>query len=323
MTDYQRHRGDIHRAAMLAYVALALCACTAPADEPVTSSGPRAELIVAGQLQSDELVEASGLARSHREPGLLWSMNDGGSKARLYAIDDSGFHRGRIKLDDAKNRDWEDLSSFTIDGTPYLLVADTGDNDNKRDTVSLHVVLEPDLADDDKVRLEPAWSIDFRYPDGPRDVEAVVADPAGDRAVLLSKRDWPPVLYEVPLHPTSDHTIVAKRLGTIESLPPPTRQDREHAVFTKEWHWQPTAMDLSPDGRYAVILTYRAVYLFRLDPERSLYESLSGQAYGFGLGNFRNAESVVFSADSKSIFVTLEGRHAPLLRIDMNGAPPE
>ena len=308
---------------MLAYVALALCACTAPADEPVTSSGPRAELIVAGQLQSDELVEASGLARSHREPGLLWSMNDGGSKARLYAIDDSGFHRGRIKLDDAKNRDWEDLSSFTIDGTPYLLVADTGDNDNKRDTVSLHVVLEPDLADDDKVRLEPAWSIDFRYPDGPRDVEAVVADPAGDRAVLLSKRDWPPVLYEVPLHPTSDHTIVAKRLGTIESLPPPTRQDREHAVFTKEWHWQPTAMDLSPDGRYAVILTYRAVYLFRLDPERSLYESLSGQAYGFGLGNFRNAESVVFSADSKSIFVTLEGRHAPLLRIDMNGAPPE
>ena len=302
---------------------LALCACSSPADETITESGPRARLIVAGQLQSDELVEASGLARSQRDPELLWSINDGGSRPRLHAFDGSGFHRGRIKLDDVKNRDWEDLSSFTIDGTPYLLVADTGDNDVKRNKVRLHVVPEPDLAEDAKVRLEPAWSIDFRYPDGPRDVEAVVADPANDRAVLMSKRDLPPVLYEVPLHPPSDGTVMAKRLGTIESLPPPTRQDREHAAFTKEWHWQPTAMDLSPDGRLAVVLTYRAVYLFHLDPERSLYESLSGQAYGFGLGNFRNAESVAFSADSKSIFVTLEGRHAPLLRIDINGALPE
>ena len=307
----------------LAYAALALCACSSPADETSNESDRRAQLIVAGQLQSDELVEASGLARSQRNPELLWSMNDGGSKPRLHAFDGSGFQRGRIKVDGVKNRDWEDLSSFAVDGTPYLLVADTGDNDNNRKKVSLHVVLEPDLADDDKVKADPAWSIDFRYPDGPRDVEAVVADPANDRAVLLSKRDWPPVLYEVPLHPRTAGTVVAKRLGTIERLPPPTRKDREQAVFTKEWHWQPTAMDLSPDGELAVVLTYRAVYLFHLDPGRSLYESLSGQAYSFGLGNFRNAESVAFSQDSNSIFVTLEGRHAPLLRIDINGALPE
>ena len=303
-------------------LAIILAGCSEPSADNVPGDR-RAQLIVAGQLQSDELVEASGLARSQRDPELLWSMNDGGSKARLYAIDGSGFHRGRIKLDGIKNRDWEDLSSFAIEGTPYLLVADTGDNDNKRKKVSLHVVPEPDVTDDDKVEIEPAWSVDFRYPDGPRDVEAVVADPANDRVVLLSKRDWPPVLYEVPLHPPSDGTLVAKRLGTIESLPHPTRQDREQAVFTKEWHWQPTAMDLSPDGQLAVVLTYRAVYVYHLDPGRSLYESLSGQAYGFGLGNFRNAESVAFSQDSNSIFVTLEGRHAPLLRIDINGALPE
>jgi hypothetical protein len=323
MTDYQRHPHAFRRNLALACAALSLCACSSPADEPAAPSTPRAELVVAGQLQSDELVEASGLARSQRNPDLLWSMNDGGSKARLYAFDGAGFHRGRIKLDDIKNHDWEDLTSFSVDGTPYLLVADTGDNDADRDTVSLHVVLEPDLAEDDKVKLEPAWSIEFRYPDGPRDVEAVVADPARGSIVLLSKRDWPPVLYEVPLHPASDDTIVARRLGPIESLPAPTRQDREHAVFTKEWHWQPTGMDISPDGRLAVILTYRGVYLYYLDPDRSLFESLSGQAYRFGLGNFRDAESIAFSADGRSIYVTLEGRHAPLLRIDINGALPE
>ncbi len=303
-------------------LAAALAGCSDPSADAATDDR-RAQLIVAGQLESGELVEASGLARSQRNPEVLWSINDGGSKARLHAFDGSGFHRGRISLDGVKNRDWEDLSSFEVDGTPYLLVADTGDNDNDRSKVFLHVVLEPDLDRDDKVKAEPAWSIEFRYPDGPRDVEAVVADPANERAVLLSKREWPPVLFEVPLYPPSDGAVVAKRLGPIETLPSPTPQDREQAVFTKDWHWQPTAMDLSPDGQLAVILTYRGVYLYHLDPGRSLYESLSGQAYGFGLGNFRNAESVAFSADSNSIFVTLEGRHAPLLRIDINGALPE
>jgi hypothetical protein len=323
LTDYQRHPYPVRVALPLVCAALGLCACSSPADEPEEVTTSRSRLIVAGQLESGDLVEASGLARSQRSQDLLWSMNDGGSKARLYAFDVSGFHRGRIKVDDVKNRDWEDLSSFEVDGTAYLLVADTGDNDSKRDKVSLHVVLEPDLAEDSKVKLEPAWSIDFRYPDGPRDVEAMAADPTRERAVLLSKRTWPPVLYEVPLYPPSSDTIVAKRLGAIESLPAPTRQDREHAVFTKEWHWQPTGMDLSPDGRLAVILTYRGVYLYHLDPDRTLYESLSGQAYGLGLGNFRNAESVAFSADGRSIYVTLEGRHAPLLRIDIEGALPE
>ena len=217
LTDYQRHSHAFRGNLALACAALALCACSSPADDTVAPSTPRAELVVAGQLVSDELVEASGLARSQRSPDLLWSINDGGSKAHIYALDGSGFHRGRIKLDDIKNRDWEDLSSFSVDGTPYLLVADTGDNDARRDQASLHVVLEPDLDDDNKVKTDPAWSIDFRYPDGPRDVEA----------------------------------------------------------------------------------------------------------YRFGLGNFRNAEAIAFSADSKSIFVTLEGRHAPLLRIDINGALPE
>ena len=182
---------------------------------------------------------------------------------------------------------------------------------------------EPDLAEDDKVKLEPAWRIDFRYPDGPRDVEAVAVDIANERVIMLTKRDLPPVLYEVPLRPAADETLTATRLGTIKSLPPPTRQDLEQAIFTKDWHWQATGMDLSADGGLAVILTYRAVYVYRRGPGESLYESLSGRPYGLGLGNFRDAESVAFSADGESIFVTVERRHAPLLRIDMNGAIPQ
>jgi hypothetical protein len=301
---------------------MALPGCSPAGDSP-PADRPRPAMIVAGQLENDELVEASGIAASQRDPGLLWSLNDGGSKPRLYAFDLTGAHRGRIKLEDARNRDWEDIASFTLDGEPWMLVADIGDNDGRRKKVSLYVVAEPDLVADDKVKIEPAWRVDFRYPDGPRDAEAVAVDADNERAIILTKRDLPPALYEVPLRPQSDGTVIASWLGTIDSLPRPRRQDVDQAVFTKDWFWQPTGMDLSPDGRLATILTYRAVYVFRRKPGESLFESLSGQAYALGLGNFRNAESVAFSADSQSIFITVERRHAPLLRIDINGALPE
>ncbi len=280
-------------------------------------------MIVAGQLENEEIVEASGLASSQRNPEILWSLNDGGSKPRLYAFDLTGAHRGRIKLRDARNRDWEDIASFMLDGKPYLLVADVGDNDRRRKKVSFYVIAEPDLDADNKIELKSAWRVDFRYPEGPRDAEAVAVDATNERVIVLTKRDLPPVLYELPLRPKGDTTVTATRLGTIESLPRPSRPDVDQAVFTRDWHWQPTGMDLSPDGSLAAILTYRAVYVFRLDPGMNLYDSLSGQAYSLGLGNFRDAESVAFSADSKSIFVTVERRHAPLLRIDVNGALPE
>ena len=279
-------------------------------------------MIVTGQLQSDEIVEASGLARSQRDADLLWTINDGGSKPRLYAVDEFGAHRGRIKLEEAKNRDWEDMSSFSIGEQAYLLVADTGDNDAKRKHVQLYVLPEPDLSLDDKVKIEPAWKVEFEYPGGPRDAEAVAVDLDNQRALVLTKRTLPPELYEVPLTP-GDGRATAKLLGAIESLPVPSRNDVHNASFTKDWHWQPTAMDLSPDGSLAVILTYRAIYVYRLDPAKGLFENLNGTAYALGLGNFPNAESVAFSPDSASIFVTVEGRRAPLMRIDINGALPE
>ena len=125
-----------------------LTACSEAPDVP-RSDERRPRLIVAGQVENEDLVEASGLARSHRDPEMLWALNDGGSKPRLFAFDFTGAHRGRLTLDDAKNRDWEDIASFELDGQPWLLVADIGDNDSKRKKVSFYVVAEPDLAEDD------------------------------------------------------------------------------------------------------------------------------------------------------------------------------
>ena len=57
-----------------------------------------------------EIPEASGLAVSRRDPGLLWSHNDSGSAAVLFALDTAGTMRGRVRVP-VKTRDWEDVSA--------------------------------------------------------------------------------------------------------------------------------------------------------------------------------------------------------------------
>jgi hypothetical protein len=294
-----------------------IAGCEQPEAGP-SEQGRPAALSIAGELQKKALDEASGMTLSARDPGILWLHNDSGDKARLYAADLSGRHLGRLKLDKADNRDWEDIASFVLDDTPYLLVADIGDNDARHEHATLYVVEEPDLEDGDEQESEAAWRIRFRYPDGPRDAEAVAVDAANDRVLVLTKRDIPPVLYSVPLRPETGGIVEAQRLGEIVSLPPPTRQDLEFAPQTKDWHWQTTAMDIAPDGSAAVVMTYAAVYYYPFDGD--WLSSLNQVALGFGLRRIRDAESVAFGADSNTIFLTVERKKAPLFRIDMGKA---
>lgn len=292
---------------------LALAGCERPSAEP-SPEGVPASIVIAGELEKKALSEASGMALSRRDPSLLWLHNDSGSKARVYAIDFVGRHRGRLKVDDADNRDWEDMASFVLDDVPYLLLADIGDNDARHDHLVLYVVEEPDLEEDDEPDHEPAWTVRFRYPDGPRDAEAVAVDVRNQQALILTKRDIPPVLYAVPLRTDGDLVIEAKRLGPVASLPPPTRQDVEFAPQTKNWHWQPTAMDVAPDGSAAIVMTYAAVYYYPFNGD--WFDSLNQLAFGFGLRGVRDAEAAAFGPQDSTIFVTIERKHAPLFRID-------
>ena len=294
------YTGGMHRL-LLIVLFVASCASAHPAVEQIAI------------IEQEKLVEASGLARSQIHPGILWAMNDGGHKPRVYAFDESGKHRGRLTIDPSVNRDWEDLASFTLDGKPYLLVADIGDNDSRHDTLMLYVVEEPDIEDDDKVRNEPAWVIEFRYPDGPRDAESVAVDVNEGFVYVLSKRSIPPELYRVPLVP-SDGVITAEKLGQVRSLPPPRRIDVELAPRIKDWFWQPVAMDFSADGRTAIVMSYRYVFVYRRNEDEGWFVTLNRRPSPISLGGFRDAESAVISADGASVFVTTERDFPPLLK---------
>lgn len=274
---------------------------------------------IAGQFEDGNISEASGIAASRRSGDVLWVHNDSGSKARLYAVDTSGRSRGRIRLEKADNDDWEDLASGLLDGEAVLIVGDIGDNDARRKHVTLYVVADPDLDDDDKPELRPLRRIRFRYPDGPRDAEALAFDSARDRALILTKRDVPPRLYAVPLTEGEDETIEAQALGAVTTLPRPSRQDVEIARTLDSWHWQPTAMDIAPDGSAIVILTYSAVYYYQRQGDEDWTQTLARRPLALDTRRIRDAEAIAFGSDTRTLFMTVEKRHAPLVRIDIIG----
>ncbi len=277
--------------------------------------------VVTGRLENSQIREASGLARSQRNPGILWIINDGDAKELVHAVDHAGARLGEFDLKKSKNKDWEDMASFRLNDVAYLLIADVGDNNAKRQYRTLYVVEEPQVAKKQKAKI--AWRLDFSYPDGPRDAESVAVDVENQRVLILSKRDIPPLLYEVPLRPESGDRITATLLGPVVSLPQPRRQDVEFAVARNTWHWQPTGMDISQDNLAAVIMTYPAVYYYERHPGQDWFEALNGKPRRISLGNFKNAEAIAFGDEQRTVFVTGENKHSRLLRIDLNGAAQE
>ncbi|MGI9271802.1 MAG: hypothetical protein ACR2QT_08510 [Woeseiaceae bacterium] len=298
-----------------------LAACSVDSDDRALESSESPELSgpaiqVVGKLENAKLDEVSGIAQSSHNADQLWVINDSGPAA-VHSIDLSGKERARIKIDGAENVDWEDLASFTFDGKAYLVVADIGDNDARREHVTLYVIAEPERATNDDSEI--AWRIDFRYPDGPRDAEALAVDATGERFYVLSKRDSPAVLYAVPLLSDENVVLVAERLTTLTSLPQPSKREFKDAAGSG-YYWQPTAMDISADGRSALVLTYRGVYFFSRAEQQTWHEALDAEAMELKLGKIKDAESLAFDSSGQAAFLTIEKKRAPLMKIDLSTA---
>lgn len=297
---------------------LLLAACIPANDDDPDGAEPPGPGI-AGRLQNPVIDEVSGMARSGRHQDVFWVVNDDGPSV-LHAINASGRDLGQVTVKKASNRDWEDLAAFTHDGAPYLLVADIGDNDSQRKDVRLYIVEEPEAGADD---VAVAWRVEFTYPEGPRDAEAVAVDAAAREILVLTKRDVPARLYALPLRPDTDERIKARLLVDVDSLPQPSRQDIERAPATDNWHWQPTGMDLSPDGRRLVVLTYGGVYLYERPAGSGWTDALRQAPRVISATGNRQAESVAFDSSGSAIYITLEQRHAPLYRLELDGGPNE
>lgn len=266
-----------------------------------------------GTIVAQEISEASGLAVSFQDPDILWIINDSGNPPVLFAVRKTGQLMASYTIVGAKNRDWEDLAAFTLHGTPYLIIADTGDNRATRDVCSLYIIKEPTLPAHSLRTRQQAhfqYQIRFRYANGPRDCEAVAVDARQQTILLLTKRTSPPLVYELPFERPPDQEIVtAQKIATLPTIPPPTTQD----LLTKygQYRSQPTAMDISQDGNVFIVLTYKDAYSFRRQSGQTWQTVLTTTPLQISLphpdsGVLKQREALAIDYSTGNIFVTSE-----------------
>jgi len=291
-------------------------AAPAPATAaPAASARHWSRAEFTGLLTDPELAELSGLAASRVHAGVYWAHNDGDNVARLVAIRRDGTRVGSVKIAGVRNVDWEDIDSFDLDGKHYLMVSDTGDNGGIRKTLMLHVIEEPAQLRDDAV-LAPAWSIEFRWPDGARDCEAVAVDAAAGQVLLVSKKRVPPELLAVPLRPApSAEPVVAQLLGLFDGIAQPSAQDLKQNPVYGRYRSQVSGADLSPNGRVLALLNYHSVHLYVRRAGQPWAEALKdAKPDVLALPWLPQAEGIAFSPDGASLLIGGEQVPSPLFR---------
>lgn len=252
------------------------------------------------ELANRQINESSGLACSRRRPGVFWTHNDSDDEARLYAFDERGRDLGSVVLAGVTAIDWEDMASATIDGRYYLFVADTGNNGLNAAVHMIYVIEEPDVDPQRGVlagQLPVRQTIHFSFGEDFRNCEALGIDPSSKTFLLASKeKQLGSHLYSLPW-PADDpkKCFVAQPIGR---LPLP----------------KVTSMDVSPDGRRAVLLTYGDAYQYVRRPEESWADAFRRPGATVNLPPRRQGESIAFGPDGKTLWLTSEKRPTPLVR---------
>lgn len=251
-------------------------------------------------IQNSQIKESSGLACSRRSRSVLWTHNDSGHMPIIYALSDSGEDLGTYFLEGVNSRDWEDMAAFSLNGRPYILVADSGDNFEIFQTYTLSIFKEPDLNRRSSSALSPQWQVNYRFADYKSyDVEAVAVDVQRHSVLLLSKRTPNALMFEVPLQMAEGEQIVtAEQVGELVDI------------------IHPTAMDMTADGETLIILTYGYIHFFeRLNkPQGDNKVKYRKIKQPIEYKKLFQPEALCLSSNEKEIFVTSE-RKTRLLKI--------
>ena len=117
-----------------------------------------------------DIPEASGLAVSRRDTGVIWSHNDSGHESLLFALDPMGNLLGKVRVP-IHVMDWEDVSVGRCpDGAACLYIADIGDNRFGRRNILIYRVPEPAPGDSETAAPDV---FSAKYEDGPHNAEAM------------------------------------------------------------------------------------------------------------------------------------------------------
>jgi hypothetical protein len=235
-----------------------------------------------------DLGEASGAAASAKHADVLWTHNDGGN-SQLFAVDRAGKIIGRVQLAGVQLSDWESLDVGPCAGGQCLYVGDIGDNDAKRTEVLVYRIPEP--APGAKT-TGAAEALRARYPDGPRDAEALIAAPDGALYIITKGDGGPVTVYRFPASAKKDEVSTLERVRVLGD------------AKASKGDWVTDAA-MSPDGKWVAVRTQTYVDFYRVAD----FSGSGKAAHRMDLSSLKEAqgEGITFGADARTVFLTSEG----------------
>ncbi|MBW6513826.1 MAG: hypothetical protein K0B87_03615 [Candidatus Syntrophosphaera sp.] len=239
-------------------------------------------------VEEECLNEASGLAASLKTPGLLYTHNDSGGKAVVYILNYRALMPSKIVLEGIKNRDWEDIAVGVdpLDGKSYVFVGDIGDNAASYTTSFIYRFAEPAI-DDTLITVSRIDRIEYAYEDGPRDAEALFADPLTGDLYVISKRDASAGVYRLAYPQSYSLLNVAQKVARLP------------------YNWV-TAADICPAGKYILVKTYTSVYRYKRSPKMSVAEALGRKYRSMPYKLEGQGEAVAWDHNGKGYFTLSE-----------------
>ncbi len=191
-------------------------------------------------LPSNIANEASGVADSRSMPGNVWVQEDGDNPNLLHQFSHSGEYKGNIQMP-FPNRDWEDISIGVgpENGKNYIYIAEIGDNNAVyNNQYYIYRFLEPQSLSEQVTNFD---RISFQYPDGSRDAECILLDPATKDIYIVTKREFNVRIYQLPYPQSTTEIQTAKFVQAIPFL-----------IITSG--------GISSDGKEIVLRNYDALY---------------------------------------------------------------
>jgi hypothetical protein len=287
----------------------------------VVSVATGEEPIVVVMLDHPAVTESSGLAFSNVNGDRLWTHNDSGDTARLFAFDRAGKSTGGCRLVGVEAIDFEDMAAFQQDSVARLVVADVGDNGSVRPLVSLYFFDEPDPDQQTEIT---AWSrIDICYADGPRDCEAIMVDPRRSIVTLVTKSFLGSAgVYELPLPPrladkATPESDGGKSAG-VTAAGQPTHQVQTLRRLATLTIPLVTAADRDPVSGDHLLTNYFQLFRFPAgEPERPWWEF---SPTATDLPRWKQIEAIAVDA-AGGVWVTSEGSPTPLAKIPVAPQP--
>jgi hypothetical protein len=243
-----------------------------------------------GFIENVDITEASGLGASRNNKGLFWTHNDSKDANRLFLFDENGKDKGTFFIDKATNRDWEDLDMVTINNTPYIYIADTGDNDEKHNKKYIYRIKEPEIASSAKHivdTLRGTEMILINYPDKNRNAEAMFVDQKTYDIYIVSKFEDSVQVYMVPYPQSTTQPNMAK------------------AVLKLPISYV-TAGTISPDNQEILIKNLDNIFYWKRKKDETIAAALKRPATILPYIKEPQGEAIAFAADGSGYFTVSE-----------------